>query len=59
MPGCRYGKLYIGSQYKKRVEDLLKFGRQYVTMAVEILTGHAPVREHLRIMGVFNEIHSA
>ena len=40
--------------YKKRADDLLKLERHQLKMAVAILTGHAPVREHLRIMGLFS-----
>ena len=45
--GCRHGKLFIGRPRKKRGDDLLKLGRHQLKMAVAILTGHAPVREHL------------
>jgi hypothetical protein len=54
MPGCRHGKLFIGRPYKKRTDDLLKLGRHQLKIAVAILTGHAAVRGHLRIMGLFN-----
>jgi hypothetical protein len=54
MPGCRYGKLFIGRPFKKRADDLLKLGRHQLKMADAILPGHAPVRGHLRIMGLFN-----
>ena len=54
MPGCRHGKLFIGTPCKKRSDDLLKLGRHQLKMAVAILTRHAPVRGHLRIMGLFN-----
>jgi hypothetical protein len=54
VPGCRYGKLFIGRPCKKRADDLLKLGRQQLKMAVVILTGHAPVRGHLRTMGLFS-----
>jgi hypothetical protein len=54
MPGCRHGKLFIGRSCKKRADDLLKLGRHQIKMAVEILTGHAAVRGHLRTMGLFN-----
>ena len=39
---------------KKRADDLLKLGRHQLKMAVAILTGHAPAREHLRIMDLFS-----
>ena len=51
---CRHDKLFIGRPCKKRAYDLLKLGRHQLKMAVAILTEHAPVREHLRIMGLFS-----
>ena len=54
MPGCRHGKLFIGRPCKKRADGLLKLGRHQLKMAVAILTGHAPERGHLLIMGLFN-----
>jgi hypothetical protein len=33
---------------QERAEDLLKLGRHQLEMVVAILTGHAPVRGHLR-----------
>jgi hypothetical protein len=59
VPGCRHGKLFIGRPYKKRANDLLKLGSHQLKMTVAILTGHAPVRGHLRIMGLFVEINPA
>jgi hypothetical protein len=58
VPGCRHGKLFIGRPYKKRADDLLKLGRHQLKMAFAILTGHAPVRGHLRIMGLFSRDQS-
>jgi hypothetical protein len=54
MPGCRHGKLFIGRPSKKTADDLLKLGTHQLKMTVAILTGHAPVRDRLRIMGLFN-----
>jgi hypothetical protein len=54
VPGCRHGKLFIGRTCKKRADDLLKLGRYQLKTTVSILTGHAPVRGHLRIMGLFS-----
>jgi hypothetical protein len=54
MSGCRHGKPFIGRPCKKRADDLLKLGRHQLKMAVAILTGQAPVRGHLPIMGLFN-----
>jgi hypothetical protein len=53
-PGCRHGKIFIGRPCKERADDLLKLGRHQLKMAVAILTGHAPVRGHLRIIGLFS-----
>ena len=39
---------------KLRADDLLKLGRHQIKMAVAILTGHTPVRGHLRIMRLFS-----
>ena len=54
MPGCRHGKIFIGRPCKKRADHLLKLGRHQLKMAVAILIRYAPVRGHLRIMGLFN-----
>jgi hypothetical protein len=35
MPGCRYGKLFIGRPYKKRADTLLKLGRPQLKMTVQ------------------------
>jgi ferredoxin-thioredoxin reductase catalytic subunit len=55
LPGHRYGKRFIDRPCKERADDLLKLSRQQLKMVVAILTGHAPVRRHLYIMGMFNE----
>jgi hypothetical protein len=54
MPSCRHGKLLIDRPCKKRADDLLKLGRHQLKAAVAFLTEHAPVRGHLRIIGLFN-----
>jgi hypothetical protein len=54
LPGHRYGKLFIGKPCKKRADDLLKLSRHLLKTAVAIFTGHAPVRKHLVIMGLFD-----
>jgi hypothetical protein len=54
MPGCRHSKLFISRPCKKRADDLLKLNWHQLKMAVAFLSGHAPVRGHLRIMGLFN-----
>jgi hypothetical protein len=53
-PGCRHGKLFIGRPCKKRADDLLKLDRHQLKMAFANLIGRAPVRRHLRRMGLFS-----
>jgi hypothetical protein len=50
----RHGKLFIGRPCKKRADDLLKLNKHQLKMIVTILTGHAAVRRHLYIMGLFD-----
>jgi hypothetical protein len=52
LPGHRHGKLFIGRPRKKRADDLLRLSRPQLKMVVVILTGHAPMRRHLNIMGL-------
>jgi hypothetical protein len=54
LPGQRHGKLFVGKRCKKRADDLLKLSRHLLNMTVAIFTGHAPVRGHLYIMGLFD-----
>jgi hypothetical protein len=49
LPGHRHEKLFTGRPCKKRADDLLKL----LKIVVAILIGHAPVRRHLHIMGLF------
>jgi hypothetical protein len=51
--GHKHGKLFISGPCKKRAEDLLKLSRHQLRMVVAILTGHDPVRTHIRNMGLF------
>jgi hypothetical protein len=53
LPGHRHGKLFIGRPCEERADDLLKLSRHQLKIVVAILTGHAPVRRHLYIMGLF------
>jgi hypothetical protein len=53
LTGHRHGKLFISGQCRKRADDLLKLSRHQLKMVVAILTGHAPVRKHLRTIGLF------
>jgi hypothetical protein len=55
LPGQRHGKLFISKSCKKRADDLLKLSRHLLKMTAAIFTGHAPVRGHLYIMGLFDE----
>jgi hypothetical protein len=43
-------------QKLERAEDLLKLSRHQLKMVVAILTGHAPVRQHLHTMCLFEGI---
>jgi hypothetical protein len=54
LPGHRHGKVFIGRPCKKRADDLLKLSRHQLKRVVAILAGHAPVRRHLYIMGLFD-----
>jgi hypothetical protein len=54
LPGHRHCKLFTGRPCKKRADDLLKLSRPQIKMVVAILTGHAPVRRYLYIMGPFD-----
>jgi ribonuclease HI len=54
LPGHRHGKLFISRTSKRRTEDLLKLSGHRLKMAVAIFTGHASVRNHLHIMGLFD-----
>jgi hypothetical protein len=54
LPGHRHGKLFIGRPCTKRADDLLRLSRPQLKMVGAILTGHAPVRKHLKIMGLFD-----
>jgi hypothetical protein len=51
-PGCRHGKLFINKPCKKSADDLLRLSRHQLKMVVAFITGHAPVRERLLIMGL-------
>jgi hypothetical protein len=53
LTGYRHGKLFISGPCKKIADDLLKLGRHQLKIVVAILIGHAPVRKHLRTMGLF------
>jgi len=54
LPGLRHGKLFIDRPCKKRADDLLKLSRHQLKMVTAIYTGHAPVRGHLYILGLFD-----
>jgi hypothetical protein len=54
LPGQRHSKLFVGKPCKKKADDLLKLSRHLLKMTVAIFTGHAPVRGHLYIMGLFD-----
>jgi hypothetical protein len=48
LPSHTYGKRFTGGPYKKRADGLFKLSRHQLIMVVAILTGHAPVRTHVR-----------
>jgi hypothetical protein len=52
LPGHRHGKRFIGRPCKKRADDLLKLSRHQLKIVVAILTGHAPVRKHIRTVSL-------
>ena len=54
MPGCKHGKLFIGRTWKKRADDLLQLDRHQLKLIAATLTGHAPVRGHLRAVGLYD-----
>jgi hypothetical protein len=54
LPGHRHGKRFIGRPCKRRTEDLLKLSMNELKMAFAFLTGHAAVRRHQHIMGLFD-----
>ena len=54
LPCHRHGKLFISRPCKKRADDLLKLSRHHLKIVLAIFTGHAPVRGHLYIMGLFD-----
>jgi hypothetical protein len=57
-PDCRHVKLFISKPCKRRADDLPRLSRHQLKVAVAFLTGHAPVRERLRIMGLYSGIPS-
>jgi hypothetical protein len=53
IPGHKHGKLFINGTCKKKADGLIKLSRNQLRSVVTFLTGHAPVRTHLNIMGLF------
>jgi hypothetical protein len=53
LTGHRHGKLFISGPCRKRADSRLRLSRRQLKMVVAILTGHSPVRKHLRTMGQF------
>jgi hypothetical protein len=45
---------FFSGPCKKRSEGLLKLSRHQLRLEVAFLIGHAPVRKHLNIMGLFD-----
>jgi hypothetical protein len=46
---------FVSRLCKRRADDLFKLNKHQLKSAVAFLTGHAPVRRHLRTIGLFNE----
>jgi hypothetical protein len=53
LTGHRHGKHFISGPCRRRADNLLKLSRHELKMVVVVLTGHAPVRRHLRTVGLF------
>jgi hypothetical protein len=54
LPGYRHGKPFISRPCKKSADDVLKLSRHQLRMVVVFLTGHASVKKHLNVMGLFD-----
>jgi hypothetical protein len=52
--GVRCGKLFISRPCKKRAKDLFELSGHQLRMVAAFLMGHAPVRKHLQIVGLFD-----
>jgi hypothetical protein len=59
IPRHTQGNRFIRTQCKRRAEDLLNLSRHQLKVAVAVVTGHAAVRGHLHIMGLFDGIQPA
>jgi hypothetical protein len=55
LPGLRHSKLFTNKPCKVRTESLLKLNRSQLRMITAVYTGHAHVRGHLFIIGLFEE----
>ncbi|CAG9819561.1 unnamed protein product [Phaedon cochleariae] len=54
IPRNRHGKQYIKEPSHKRTVDLLNLNRAQIKTVTGLMTGHAPVKEHLARMGLYN-----
>ena len=54
LPGHRHWILFINGPRKIKAGGLLKLSRNQLRSVVAFLTGHAPVRKHLKTMGLFD-----
>jgi len=55
LPALRQSKLFVNSLLGSRSETLLSLSRTDLRMLVGLMTGHCPLRKHLRVMGARNE----
>jgi hypothetical protein len=54
LPGLRHSKLFTGKPCKVKTDTLLKLNRSQLRTITTVYTEHAPVREHLFTIGLFD-----
>jgi hypothetical protein len=54
LPAYRHGKFFTSRPFKERAGDLLQQSKHELRMVIAFFTGHAPVKKHLNIMGLFD-----
>src|SRR5690606_17409996 len=55
LPALRQSKLFVTSLLRPKAEKLLNLNRVDLRMVVGLMTGHCPLRKHLRVIGARNE----
>src|SRR5690606_3487070 len=55
LPALRQSKLFVTSLLGPKAEKLLNLNRVDLRMVVGLMTGHCPLRKHLRVIGARNE----